>query len=122
MEFLDAQDGTMGQNLDIFDLKEKVTKAFRDFAPTACSTVQRTGESQNFDHDNVYEYLIDYATHMIDSKGSKYDPDDNDFILSTPPLELEVDLSNSISETESNAWIDSDGIAIHDYDGTTILI
>lgn len=115
-EFYDAGDGTMGQNLDIFDLKDLVVKAFRGYAPVACSMLQRIGESQNMDHDNVYEYLIEYATHMIDSKGSRYDPDDNDFILNTPPIELEV----LVQVFEDHLPVDG-GLSLQTADGKDIV-
>jgi hypothetical protein len=87
----DSQDGTMGQDLDIFDLKDKVVKSLSSYAPTACSALQRTGESQNYDHDNLYEYLVEFATHMIDSKGSKYDPATTTYIDSAPLTDIEID-------------------------------
>jgi hypothetical protein len=100
-EMLDAGDGTMEQNLEIFDLKDKLVKALSGFAPTACSAMQRVSESQSYDHDNTYEYILEFDTHFIDSKGSKYDEETTDMIEYGPPTVLEIDNIESGNETNS---------------------
>lgn len=94
-EFLDAQDGSMDQDLTIFDLKEKVVAVLSQLKPTACGLMQRVSESQSHDHDNVNFYIIEYITHFIDSKASTYDPYPGkymDFTLPQPP-DIEIDIT-----------------------------
>ena len=62
------------QDLDVFDLKDKVVRAMYNFQATACSPFQRVNEEQSFDHDNIYIYTVDFSTSFIDSKASDYDP------------------------------------------------
>jgi hypothetical protein len=97
-EQLDAGDGTMGQNLDAIDFKDLVVKKLALKKLTACTILQKSGESQNYDHGNVYIYTVDFNTHFFDSKGSPYDPDAGVYIDSTPPttLELTVEKVNSL--------------------------
>jgi hypothetical protein len=100
---LDAGDGTMDQNLEIFDIKDSIVKALSGKPLTACSALQRTGESQNNDHNNVYEYILEFKTHFIDSKGSDYDEKSDKFIYTTPPSDLQVTTQNvpSINNIEN---------------------
>jgi hypothetical protein len=108
-EFYDAGDGTMAQDLDIFDLKEKIVRALSGATFPGCSAFQRISESQNFDHDNVYYYILEFVTHFIDSKGSKYDADVNTDILSTPAIDIQV------NATEVDFLTDIDNIPTRDY-------
>lgn len=92
-EFYDAGDGTMSQNLEIYDLKDAVVRRLCDTSLTACSTLQRTGESKNNDHDNITEYTLEYTTAFTDSVGSMYDEENGRYILKQPPTDLEVNNS-----------------------------
>lgn len=70
-EYYDDQAGNFEQDLVIFDLRDKVIAALMLFEPTACSAMQKLQEQQDFDHDNLYEYTIDFITHFVDDKGAK---------------------------------------------------
>ncbi len=91
--FTDAQDGTFDQDLPIFDLRDKVIAALSNFRPTACGNLMLTAESQDYDHDDIYVYLIEFTCSFIDSKGSPYDTDRTDYQNSTPPTALEIDVT-----------------------------
>jgi hypothetical protein len=87
-EMYDAQDGTMEQNLKIFDLRDQVVAMLSNYAPTACSPMWSTGETQDYDHTNLYHYIISFVCNFTDSKGSQYEPGAGYYIDSTPPTNL----------------------------------
>jgi hypothetical protein len=93
--FTDAQDGTFDQDLPIYDLRDAVIANLSDFRPTACGNLCLTAESQDYNHDDVYVYLIEFTTGFIDSKGSKYDPGQPYYINSNPPTALDLIVNNS---------------------------
>lgn len=102
-DFYDAGDGTYEQDLTIFDLRDKVVSAHNtdtnvqsglsQYCPTACGPMNCIAESQDYDHGNLYHYILEFITNFTDSKGSKYDPANGQFIEElTPDLDLQVDL------------------------------
>jgi hypothetical protein len=66
-EFYDAQDGTFEQDLQIFDLRDQLVALLSLFEPTACGPLVRTAEGQDYDHDNLYHYTIDFICNFTDS-------------------------------------------------------
>jgi len=96
-------EGTYGQDLTIFDLRDKIVSAHNvnpnvqsglsQYCPTACGAMNCIAESQDYDHGNLYHYICEFITNFTDSKGSKYDPTNGQFIEElTPDLDLQVDL------------------------------
>jgi hypothetical protein len=55
----------------------------------------RTGETQDYEHTNLYHYIIDFITNFTDSKGSSYDSAAGKYITSVPPTELEIDITTT---------------------------
>jgi hypothetical protein len=90
-EFYDAADGTFEQDLPIFDLADEVTALLSGFTPAGCGPMNCMSESQDYQHTNIYHYLLDFVCNFTNSKGSKLDPARTDYVPSVPPLELEVD-------------------------------
>jgi len=72
-------DGTMEQDLVIFDLRDQLIAAMSQYCPTACGPLNCTHEEQDYDHDNLYHYICEFVCNFIDSKGSGYDPAANNF-------------------------------------------
>ena len=91
------QDGTMEQDLTIFDLRDKVLAAITGFQPTACGPMVSNGEVQDYDHDNVYHFILSFTCHFVDSKGSQYDAGRSVYIEKEPPTDL--DLRMSVDDT-----------------------
>lgn len=91
--FTDASDGTFAQDLAIFDLRDKVISLLSNFQPTACGSLVHIADQQDYQHSGVYVYEIDFKCHFIDSKGSPYDPSAGKYIDSTPPTDLEIDVT-----------------------------
>ena len=72
VEQLDAGDGTNDQNLSVFALRDKINQTLTHFQPTACSLLMKVAERQDFDHDNLYVYELDFKCSFIDDTGSTY--------------------------------------------------
>jgi len=83
-------DGTMEQDLVIFDLRDRVIADLSQYCPTACGPLNCIHEEQDFDHDNLYHYTLEFVCNFIDSKGSAYDPDANNYDeTANPALDMQ---------------------------------
>lgn len=89
-EYLDAQDGTFEQDLPVFDLRDRVRALLSLVEVTACGPLTVIREAQDYEHTNIYHYIIDFVCNFIDSKGSPLDPSAGKFIDSTPPLAAQL--------------------------------
>lgn len=85
-------DGTMEQDMAIFDLRDKLISHLNHYKPTACGLLVRMAEAQQYDHPNVYEYLVDFGCNFTDSKGSEYDQQAGKYVEKEPPTALELDV------------------------------
>jgi hypothetical protein len=96
----DAGDGTMEQDLGIFDLRDAVIACMVGFQPTGCGHLMLTAEGPDYDHDNLYVYIVEFTANFTDTKGSPYDAGRNIYINSTSPtnVSLDVDLVDEITE------------------------
>ncbi len=63
---LDAGDGNMDDNFDIFTLKDKIISCLQLFRPTNTSNLFTINQSQDYDHDNLYEYKITFRCTFTD--------------------------------------------------------
>lgn len=79
-------DGTQEENLDVFDLKDKVYKALQKFEPDGASAFFRSAENQDYTHTNLYHYIMDFTTTWIDS--SMVEPVNG--VTKDPPTGLEI--------------------------------
>lgn len=103
-EYYDAQNGTFEQDLPIFDLRDSVVEKLQLFHPTGCGPLTKILEEQDYEHDNIYHYILDFAVNFIDSKGSPLDPDSGKFITKDPPtgLQVQMQIVDNIDGVENN--------------------
>lgn len=94
-EFMDAADGTMEQDLVIFDLRDQVIALLSGYTPAGCGPLNCMMETQDYEHDNVYEMVLEFVCNFTDSKGSPLDPGRNVYVPAVPPISLEVDETTS---------------------------
>ncbi|HXR84326.1 MAG TPA: hypothetical protein VN722_08460 [Hanamia sp.] len=73
------QDGTLEQDLSIFDIRDTVLLNLSQYCPTACGPLNCVNEEQDYDHDNLYHYILEFSTNFTDSKGSPFDPALNNY-------------------------------------------
>ncbi len=106
-EFYDAQDGDFEKNLPVFDLRDSLRALLCLYEPTACGPLVVVAEAQDYQHTNIYHYVIDFVCNFTDSKGSPYDPATGRYIDKDPPTALQVDVSlvDSIPGKENELYI-----------------
>jgi len=79
------------ENLLVYDFRKLVIDALYDFkANNMVATFDKVGETMDFDHDNIYHYILSYKTRIreqINTSGI--------FTLSVPPVYLQVNLNNN---------------------------
>ena len=93
---LDAVDGTMEQNLDVFDLKKRVFKLLQKFEPTGASMFQRTLETPDHRHGSLYEFIQEYKTEYIEN--TALEPVNGKEV---PPDTLKLTISLTVDEVDN---------------------
>jgi hypothetical protein len=69
-------DGTQELDLTIFDLRDAILatdNGLSFYCPSSCGPMVCVSEEQDYDHSNVYHYILDFACNFTDSKGSAFD-------------------------------------------------
>ena len=89
------QDGTFEQDLIVFDLRDQLVALLSQFKPTGCSLMVCTGEMQDYEHDNIYHYIVSFTCNYIDSKGSPYDTGRGIYIETETPTGVEMDVTTA---------------------------
>jgi len=126
-DFYNATDGNgiEEQNLTIFDLTQQIYRALNKFEPTGAAALVRTGEQQQSDHTNIYEFVQDYRTNLIDLTNDE----PVSFIIKPPVTDYEgivdttdptPDLQFTTNETFAGIYVDFAGDLLVDWgDGVT---
>lgn len=103
-EFYNAE-GSFEQDLEIFDLRDKVLALLSQYKPTGCGLMVCVTEEQDYDHGNLYHYVLGFVCNFTDSKGSPYDENAGKYIDKTPPTDVDIQVTtaeqpvfNSISQ------------------------
>lgn len=63
---LDAADGNFEQNLDVFDLKQKIYKHLQKFKTAKSGSIIRIAEEQDTNHAGLYMFIQTYRTTLVD--------------------------------------------------------
>ena len=80
---LDAGDGTMEQDLEVFDLAQKVFSVMQNFHPEKTIPFVRISETRDYEHRNVYHFMQDYTTNYVDSQEAE---PQHGSIVDAPPI------------------------------------
>lgn len=84
-------DEKLEQNLTVFALRDIVFAKMNGKALTFANAMMPNYESQDFAHDNTYEYILSFSTNFIDSKGAYDDLGKKSFgLLTNPTLNLNI--------------------------------
>ena len=65
----DAADGTLDQNLQIFDIKNDVFLKVQKFKPTKGSEMVRVSEIPDYSHNNLYIWQQEYVNTLVANEG-----------------------------------------------------
>lgn len=86
-------EGSFDQDLIVFTLRDAVVRKLQMFKPFHCSMLSLGSEAPDYEHDNIYHYVIDFYGEFTDLTGSKLDAETGQFIQNTPPITLQVDVN-----------------------------
>jgi hypothetical protein len=100
-------EGSFEQNMLVFDLRDKIVRTLNRFKPVMCSQLDKVSEGLDFDHDNIYHYIIDFNCHFVDLTGSDQDDETGQYTVSVPPLALIIN-PDGPSYFDVNSYIDTD--------------
>lgn len=67
----DAIDGTLEQNTSIFTLRDSVVAALTYYAPRGCGPLMKISEEQDYEHTNVYHFILSFQCGFIDATGAE---------------------------------------------------
>ena len=95
MNELDAQDGTLEQNVNIFALRDEMVALLTYKMLSGCSGLQKVSESMDYTHTNVYHYVLEFVCSFVDVAGDQTVTQEE----TTPPtvLETTIDIVTSIT-------------------------
>lgn len=97
-EFMDAGDGTMEQDLVIFGLRDQLIALLSGYTPSGCGPMNCMVESQEYDHDNIYEMVLDFVCNFTDAKGSPLDTGRTVYTQSVPPTALDLEVTDPLGQ------------------------
>lgn len=67
-EKLDAGDGTMEQNLEVFALVDQVYKVLNKFRPAGCiEFIRQNPQEPDYNHNGLYHYIETFVTNYVDN-------------------------------------------------------
>jgi len=90
------EEGTQEQNLLIFDLRDAIRALLTGFRPTGCGPLNVATEQQDYEHTQVYHYILGFVANFTDTTGSKLDANHPDaYVDSTPPTDLILQVSKT---------------------------
>lgn len=81
--------GFMDENFNIFDLSQLLYGQMNKFEPDGAVKMLRVSEEQDYDHDNLYHFVQEYQTNLIDTTQSE----PKGGIVSPGGLSLQLNLS-----------------------------
>lgn len=101
-EEYDAGNGNFEENVNVFTYRDLVINKLNSFQPTACSSLMKVSETQDYVHTNVYHYIIDFKCAFVDSKGS-YDEQHefSDGVITEQTTNVVVDRVNIYNKFDS---------------------
>jgi hypothetical protein len=67
VELEDAGDGTLAEDLAVFAIRDSVQMALQNFRPAGASEFIRQKQEMDYNHNNVYHYIMDYGCTYIDT-------------------------------------------------------
>jgi hypothetical protein len=79
------------ENLLVYDLRKLVIDKMYDFkANNMVATFDKVGETMDYNHDNLYHYILSYKTRIREQVNTN-----GIFTLSVPPVSLQINLNNN---------------------------
>lgn len=89
-EFYDAGDGTMEQDLAVFDLRDTILNVLTLFQPTGGGPWECKQEEHDINNKNIYHLILKFRGHFIDYAGSRINPSTTKFQYKEPPTPIVI--------------------------------
>lgn len=99
MRLNELDETNLDQNLEVLKYRDLVKQYMVGFQPDNCSTLYFKDERQDYEHSDVYHYIVDLKSCFTDDKGGILDPDQVRYVFKEPPtnLELNTEFDDSVS-------------------------
>jgi hypothetical protein len=81
-EELDAGDGDIDSQISVFKLRDDVVKTFSLYKTNMGGFMVKINETQDYNHTNLYHYIIQYVIHYIDDTAKPHN------IFTIPPTKV----------------------------------
>lgn len=104
---LDAMDGSMEQNLKVFDLRTAVRKSMTSYNPSNFGSLMFCRERQDFKHGNIYHLITTFKAQYRDFSGNRQT---NGTLVFIPAGSWHINQSENIVSTLENRGIGYDKI------------
>lgn len=83
----DAMDGTFEQNLEVFDLKQKIYLALQKSENSKAVALITQSEEQDYSHTNIYHFIMTFMTNYVEDSRQEPFPGTQ----SISPVQLDLD-------------------------------
>lgn len=101
-------EGSFEENTEVFDLRDSVVRKLNRFKPLMCGPFDKISEEPDYQHGNVYHYIISYRTKFTDFTGSDQDEDTGVFTVSVPPLYPIINVNKGADYYKINSVFETD--------------
>lgn len=92
-EYMNADAGGYEQDLPVFDLRDQTIELLTRYEPAGCGPMECVSEEADYNHDNLYHYVMDFVCNFTDDKGRKR------YVIKEPTTDLEIAIQTE-NETE----------------------
>lgn len=117
----DQEGATFEQDLNIFDLRDKLLINLTYFRPAGCGAMTCVNEEADYSHDNLYHLVMDFVANFTDSRASRLDPGRDYYIDGPVPVDLEIKVDVFTNIPTRGGLITEFGAPITDEDGNQII-
>jgi hypothetical protein len=73
-EEYDAGNGLYEQNTNVFLLRNQIISILNNFQPSGCSSMMKVGEIQDYEHKNIYHYIVEFLCSFVDTAAVDMNP------------------------------------------------
>ena len=85
----------LGTNLEIFGWRD-LTKTYMDnFRAGNFGAMTEVEEKQDFNHDGIYHYIMEFKTSFTDLKSTYFDPNQVAWAIKEPPIDVKATMGYS---------------------------
>jgi len=95
-EFYDSADGTMEQDLKVFEIRTSVIQTIQSFVPSCCGPLDLVDEELDYKYTNIYHLVLGFSAELIEQAGANYDPNAPKYQFTTEPVDAQYEVNKNI--------------------------